>query len=270
MMIAARHGNFPVHKGDKLAGTRVIPLVIEKEKMEKAREAAGEAPIFSILPFKKKKAGVITTGSEVYHGRIKDTFTPVIERKLAEYHVEIMDHIICDDNHEMITRAILSQIDKGAELVLCTGGMSVDPDDRTPLAIRNTGAHVVSYGAPVLPGAMFLLAYYEETIPLVGLPGCVMYAGRTIFDLILPRLLAGDMINAREIAELGEGGLCLNCSVCTFPNCGLEASVIRNRTLIVNLPGSPKAVKESLGFVVEQLDHGIRILTGRAGECARK
>ena len=220
MMIAARHGNFPVHKGDKLAGTRVIPLVIEKEKMEKAREAAGEAPIFSILPFKKKKAGVITTGSEVYHGRIKDTFTPVIERKLAEYHVEIMDHIICDDNHEMITRAILSQIDKGAELVLCTGGMSVDPDDRTPLAIRNTGAHVVSYGAPVLPGAMFLLAYYEDTIPLVGLPGCVMYAGRTIFDLILPRLLAGDMINAREIAELGEGGLCLNCSVCTFPNCG--------------------------------------------------
>ena len=219
-MIAARHGNVPVHKGDKLAGTRVIPLVIEKEKMEKAREAAGEAPIFSILPFKKKKAGVITTGSEVYHGRIKDTFTPVIERKLAEYHVEIMDHIICDDNHEMITRAILSQIDKGAELVLCTGGMSVDADDRTPLAIRNTGAHVVSYGAPVLPGAMFLLAYYEETIPLVGLPGCVMYAGRTIFDLILPRLLAGDMINAREIAELGEGGLCLNCSVCTFPNCG--------------------------------------------------
>ena len=220
MMIASRHGDFPVHKGDKLAGTRIIPLVIEKEKMEKAREAAGEEPIFSVLPFKIKKAGVITTGSEVYHGRIKDTFTPVIERKLAEYNVEIIDYIICDDNHEMITRAILSQIDKGAEMILCTGGMSVDPDDRTPLAIRNTGARVISYGAPVLPGAMFLLAYYEETIPIAGLPGCVMYAGRTIFDLILPRLLAGDMVNARDLADLGEGGLCLNCSVCTFPNCG--------------------------------------------------
>ena len=220
MMIAARHGDFPVRKGDKLAGTRVIPLVIEKEKMEKARAAAGDEPIFSILPFTKKKAGLVTTGSEVYHGRIKDTFSPVIKRKLAEYDVEIIDHAVCDDDHEMISRAILSQIEKGADLVLCTGGMSVDPDDRTPLAIRNTGARIVSYGAPVLPGAMFLLGYYKETIPVAGLPGCVMYAGRTIFDLVLPRLLAGDMVEAWDLAELGEGGLCLNCPVCSFPNCG--------------------------------------------------
>ncbi len=220
MMIAARHGDFPVKKGDKLAGTRIIPLIIEKEKMEKAKELAGGEPIFTVMPFKKKKAGVITTGSEVYHGRIRDTFTPVIERKLAEYQVEIIDHVICDDDHRMITEAILTQIEKGAEMIFCTGGMSVDPDDRTPLAIKNTGARIVSYGAPVLPGAMFLLAYYNETIPVAGLPGCVMYAGRTVFDLVLPRLLAGDMINARELAALGEGGLCLNCSLCTFPNCG--------------------------------------------------
>ncbi|MBR0382948.1 MAG: molybdopterin-binding protein [Eubacterium sp.] len=220
MMIAARHGDFPVRKGDKVAGTRIIPLVIEKEKMEKAREAAGKEPLLNILPFTKKKAGLVTTGSEVYSGRIKDTFTPVIERKLAEYGVEIISHTICDDNHEMITEAILSQIEEGAELVLCTGGMSVDPDDRTPLAIKNTGARIVSYGAPVLPGAMFLLGYYNESIPVAGLPGCVMYAGRTIFDLMLPRLLAGDMVSAGELADLGEGGLCLNCPVCTFPACG--------------------------------------------------
>ncbi len=220
MMIASRHGDFPVRKGDKLAGTRIIPLVIEKDKMERAKEAAGRDPLFAVLPFLKKKAGIVTTGSEVYHGRIQDTFTPILERKLAAYGVEVIDHAICDDNHEMITEAILSQIDKGAELVLCTGGMSVDPDDRTPLAIKNTGARIVSYGAPVLPGAMFLLSYYKETVPVAGLPGCVMYAGRTIFDLVLPRLLAGDMIDARDLADLGEGGLCLNCPVCTYPNCG--------------------------------------------------
>ncbi len=220
MMIASRHGNFPVHKGDKLAGTRIIPLVIEKDKMDRAKEAAGSEPLFAVLPFRKKKAGIVTTGSEVFHGRIQDSFTPVLERKLGEYGVEIIAHTICDDNHEMITEAILAQIEKGAELVLCTGGMSVDPDDRTPLAIKNTGARIVAYGAPVLPGAMFLLGYYKDTVPVAGLPGCVMYAGRTIFDLVLPRLLAGDLIDAKELADLGEGGLCLNCSVCTFPNCG--------------------------------------------------
>ncbi|MBR0411605.1 MAG: molybdopterin-binding protein [Eubacterium sp.] len=223
MMIASRHGNFPVHKGDKLAGTRIIPLVIEKEKMLRAREAAGSEPLLTVMPFTKKTAGIITTGSEVYHGRIQDTFTPVLEKKLAHYQVKVIAHDVCDDNHEMITGAIFDQIEKGAELVLCTGGMSVDPDDRTPLAIKNTGAEIISYGAPVLPGAMFLLSYFKGskgTIPVAGLPGCVMYAKRTIFDLILPRLLAEDKVSARDLAMLGEGGLCLNCPVCIFPNCG--------------------------------------------------
>ncbi len=223
MMIAARHGNTPVRAGDKLAGTRIIPLVIEKKKMEMAKEAAGQEPLLNILPYRLKKAGIVTTGSEVYHGRIQDTFTPVLEGKLREYGVETKTHTICNDDHERITEAVHKQIEEGVDLVLCTGGMSVDPDDRTPLAIKNTGARIISYGAPVLPGAMFLLSYLNDSgrdIPVVGLPGCVMYAKRTVFDLILPRLLACDEVTAEELAALGEGGLCLGCHTCTWPNCG--------------------------------------------------
>lgn len=221
MMIASRHGNFPVKSGDKIAGTRIIPLVIEKEKMEKAKEAAGDSPIFEILPFQKRKVGIVTTGNEVFYGRIQDTFTPVIEEKLSEYDTEIIGHEISDDNHEHITARIQKMLDAGADMIICTGGMSVDPDDRTPLAIRNCGAGIVSYGAPVLPGAMFLLAYYGENhIPVMGLPGCVMYAKRTIFDLVLPRVMAGEILAKKDLDLLGEGGLCLSCPVCTFPNCG--------------------------------------------------
>ncbi|MDO4313526.1 MAG: molybdopterin-binding protein [Eubacteriales bacterium] len=225
MMIASRHGNFPVKAGDKIAGTRVIPLVIEKEKMEKAQKVCEGRPIFELKPYLHKKAGIVTTGNEVYHGRIQDTFTPVIEEKLAEYDVEIVGHEVSDDDHERITGCIRKLLDAGADMILCTGGMSVDPDDRTPLAIRNTGAGIVTYGAPVLPGAMFLLAYYEGGIPIMGLPGCVMYAKRTVFDLVLPRVMAGERLTLEDISVLGEGGLCLSCPVCTFPNCGFGKGV---------------------------------------------
>ena len=247
MMIATRHGNVPVKAGDKLAGTRIIPLVIEEERMEEARrramEIAGGSPILELKPFRKKKAAIVTTGNEVYYGRIEDTFSPVIREKLAEYGAEVIDHEIWNDDDKKVTEAILRMIEKGAELVICTGGMSVDPDDRTPLAIKNTGAAIVSYGAPVLPGAMFLLAYYpvgegqtcqtdkgresqtdkgqtSRTVPIMGLPGCVMYAKRTIFDLVLSRVMADDPVTAEELASLGQGGLCLNCPVCTYPACG--------------------------------------------------
>lgn len=222
MMIATRHGNTPVKKGDKLAGTRIIPLVIEKEKMYSVQELCGEQPLLKLMPYKLKKAAVIATGSEVFTGRIKDTFTPVIEEKLAEYGVEVIYKNVLGDDPEAVTAAIKTAIEeKGAELVCCTGGMSVDPDDRTPLAIKNTGTKIISYGAPVLPGAMFLLAYYgEHNVPVMGLPGCVMYSKRTIFDLVLPRVIACDPVTAEELASLGEGGLCLNCKVCTYPACG--------------------------------------------------
>ena len=220
MMIATRHGGTAVKAGDKLAGTRVIPLVIKKEKMAQARQAAGEKPLLELVPFQRRTYGLVVTGNEVFYGRIQDAFTPVIQQKLAEYGATLLRRVVLGDDPEKITAAIRSLLEEGAGMVLCTGGMSVDPDDRTPLAIRNTGARVVSYGAPVLPGAMFLLAYTADGRPIAGLPGCVMYAKRTIFDLALPWLMAGREITPQWLAGLGEGGLCLGCDPCTYPNCG--------------------------------------------------
>ena len=228
MMIATRHTNTTVKKGDKLVGTRIIPLLIEQEKMEKAKEVAGDRPILSLIPFKKKKVGIVTTGNEVFYGRIKDTFGPVVAEKVKEFGADVIGQTIVNDDMEKITKAVEEFIEQGADMVLCTGGMSVDPDDKTPGAIKNTGARIVSYGAPVLPGAMMLLAYYEKDgreLPIVGLPGCVMYAKRTVFDLVLPRLMADDMVTSDDLAGLGLGGLCLSCDVCTFPNCGFGKCV---------------------------------------------
>ena len=156
-------------------------------------------------------------------GLIKDTFTPVLVEKLKEYSMEVIGQTMPGDDKAQITEDILQFIKNGADMVLCSGGMSVDPDDRTPGGIQDTGARIVTYGAPVLPGAMLLISYYEKDgkcIPVIGLPGCVMYAKRTVFDLVLPRLAAGDEIYEEEVAAYGEGGLCLNCKVCTFPTCG--------------------------------------------------
>lgn len=220
MMIATRHGGFPVRKGDNLAGTRIIPLVIKKEKMAAAQKAAGPQPLLQVCPFTAKTAGVVTTGNEVFYGRIEDTFTPVIKEKLAEYGIALAQHVTLADDPAAITSAIEDMLAAGLDMVFCTGGMSVDPDDQTPLAIKNTGADIVTYGTPVLPGAMFLLAYTPDGRPIAGLPGCVMYAKRTIFDLVLPSLAAKVPVTAEQLAALGEGGLCLNCPVCTFPQCG--------------------------------------------------
>ena len=225
IMIATRHSNTVVKKGERLLGTRVIPLVIAKEKMELVKKTAGEEPLVSLTPFQKMKAGIITSGNEVYHGRIKDTFTPVVVGKLKTYGVEIGDHILCDDNQEKITNAILELKEKGMDMIVCTGGMSVDPDDKTPGAIKNTGAKIISYGAPVLPGAMFLLGYLEDKIPVMGLPGCVMYAKTTVFDLVLPRIIAGIPVTRKELAHLGNGGFCLGCETCHYPNCGFGKGV---------------------------------------------
>ena len=183
---------------------RVVPLVIEEEKMEQVNRMCGNEPIFTILPFCQMKAAVVTTGSEVYHGRIEDKFTPVVKEKLRECGMEVIGDTLCSDDADMVTEAVKKWIEQGAELVVCTGGMSVDPDDRTPLAIRNAADEVITYGAPVLPGAMFMLAYAGK-VPIMGLPGCVMYAKRTIFDLVLPRLMTGEKVTKEDIEQYIDG-----------------------------------------------------------------
>lgn len=219
LMIATRHGNTHVKKGDKLCGTRVIPLVIEEDKIIRAEEIVENEPILSLTPFKLKKAGVITTGSEVYYGRIEDSFTPVVKKKLETVGIDVIKHITLDDGMDNIVNAINEMRASGVDVIICTGGMSVDPDDNTPGAIKKSGANIVTYGAPVLPGAMFLLGYFDE-MPIMGLPGCVMYAKATIFDMILPRVAAGVKLTKQDFVKLGEGGLCLGCETCHFPNCG--------------------------------------------------
>lgn len=224
VIISSRHTNTPVKKGDKLLGTRVIPLVIKKEKMELVKEKAGSEPLCELKPYVIKNAGIITTGNEVYYGRIKDAFTPVVVEKLKQYHIEVIETVVLNDDKEKIVKAILDLKEKGCELIIVTGGMSVDPDDQTPGAIKESGANVISYGAPVLPGAMFCLAYFEDGTPLMGLPGCVMYADSTIFDLMLPRIAAKLPVTRKDITMLGHGGLCLGCEECRFPACSFGKS----------------------------------------------
>lgn len=221
--LSTLHNNFPVKKGQKVAGTRVIPLVIEEEKIKRAEELIKDK-IVKVVPYRSLKVGIVTTGSEVYRGRIKDAFGPVIVKKLQEFNCEVLGQAIVDDDLEMITNAIKSWMEKGAEMIICTGGMSVDPDDLTPAAIKSSGAELVSYGAPVLPGNMFLLAY-KGNMPVLGLPGCVMYSKRTVFDLVLSRLLSGEKLTKEDIAAYGHGGLCMECEICRFPDCSFGKGV---------------------------------------------
>ena len=218
IMIATRKANTAVRAGDKLAGTRVIPLVIDKDKLAEATAIMGGDPLMNVVPYKLKTAAVITTGSEVYHGRIEDKFTPVLIDKLSAYGIQVSEHITVDDGIENITAAI-EQVRGKADLILCTGGMSVDPDDNTPGAIKESGAKIITYGAPVLPGAMILLGYFEDGTPILGLPGCVMYAKATVFDLVMPRIAAGIRLTKADFVAYGEGGLCLSCPDCTYPHC---------------------------------------------------
>ena len=220
LMIATRHGDTAVRAGDKLAGTRVIPLVIDEAKLIEAERVVNGKPLLELLPYKLRRAGVVTTGGEVFRGRIADSFTPVVEQKLAAFGIAMTEHLTVDDGLDNIKSAIDRLRQTDVELILCTGGMSVDPDDNTPGAIKASGARIVTYGAPVLPGAMFLLGCFDDGRPVMGLPGCVMYARATIFDLVLPRIAAGVELERRDFTTLGEGGLCLGCQPCTYPNCG--------------------------------------------------
>jgi molybdenum cofactor synthesis domain-containing protein len=218
IVAATRNNHRPVKAGDIVAGVRVVPLVIEDEKITQVESLCAESSTVRVKPFKPCKIGIVTIGNEVYAGRIKDEFGPVLRRKAEEFECPVLRQYILPDEVTLISGAINNLIAEGAEIVLTTGGMSVDPDDVTPRAIRKTGAEVVTYGAPVLPGSMLMVAYLDNT-PILGLPACVMYYQTTVFDLIFPLILSGEKITRAMIARLGMGGLCLNCPECHYPAC---------------------------------------------------
>ncbi len=221
MILATIHSNRIVEKDNLIGGYRIIPLIIDRDKIRKAENILKEeGPIFELKPFKLMKTALIITGSEVYKGRIEDKFGPVIEKKVKNFDSEIIYKTIVPDELEVIKDEIIKSKNMGAELIVVTGGMSVDPDDKTPGAIKATGANIITYGTPVLPGAMLLVSYLEG-VPVLGLPGCVMFAKTTSFDLVLPRIFAGEKITHKDIVKMGYGGQCLSCEICRFPDCHL-------------------------------------------------
>jgi molybdenum cofactor synthesis domain-containing protein len=218
IVLATAHTNQEVAEARAVAGTRIVPLVIEEKKIQAVESLCSDGPLIQILPFQKLQVGMVTTGSEVYKGRIKDEFGPVVCRKFESLGCSLSRQVFVSDDIAMTVSAIENLIDEGADMVVVTGGMSVDPDDLSPSAIRASGGEVVSYGSPTFPGAMFMLAY-RGGIPIVGLPGCVMYYHASVFDLIVPRLVAGDPVGREDIVKLGHGGFCAGCSSCRYPTC---------------------------------------------------
>jgi molybdenum cofactor synthesis domain-containing protein len=198
--------------GGAIAAVRAIPLVIAERKIAEAEALAaqwrarhGQAPL-SVRPLRAVRAGLLVTGGEVYSGRIQDKFGPVVRAKLEALGSEVAEQRFAPDDRQQIVKEIHYLRDRGYDMILVTGGMSVDPDDRTPGAIREAGADIVSYGTPMLPGSMLLVGYLGD-VPILGLPGCVMHDPYTSFDVLLPRILAGDRVTREEIAGMGYGGL---------------------------------------------------------------
>jgi len=220
IVMATLNTNRIVEADTIIAGTKIIPLKIEDKKIVAVEEVCRQNyPIIQVMPLLKLKAGIVTTGNEVFYKRIPDKFGPALERKFGELGCEIIKQVFSKDDPDMIAESIKELIQEGADIVLVTGGMSVDPDDVTPTGIKKAGAQILSYGAPTMPGAMFLLSYIGK-VPVLGLPGCVMYSKRTVFDLIVPRLVAGERIDRKDIVRLAHGGMCTGCEECRYPNCG--------------------------------------------------
>lgn len=219
VMCSTLHNNTIVKRGQTVAGTRAIPLIAKKNIVEAAVRISDKAgKIIHVKEIRRPKAGVVITGNEVYYGRIKDAFAPIIKNKIEAIGGEMVGIYYAPDDESFIEARLKELINAGANLLITTGGMSVDPDDVTRFAIRKLGTSEITYGSAVLPGAMFLVACIED-VPILGIPACGMYARTTIFDLILPRILSGDKIGRRELAELGHGGLCMKCEVCNYPIC---------------------------------------------------
>ncbi len=216
--VATIPDHFPAEKGMRLASMRIVPLVTQEAQIRAAEELCAGRSLLTLKPYRFLKAGVIVTGSEVYSGRIRDRFEPVIRKKLSRYPARILGVTLCDDDTDMIAAAARSFLDRGADLLLCTGGMSVDPDDVTPTAIRALGAQVISHGVPAQPGNMTLVAYLGDAA-ILGVPGAAVSLPVTMLDVLLPQVFAQDRFTREELLRLGNGGLCLQCPVCRFPAC---------------------------------------------------
>ncbi len=210
--------HYPVEAGARLASMRIVPLVTKEEQVLEAERLCRDASLLRLLPYQHKKIGVIITGSEVYHGRIQDKFEPVVRSKMKQYPSEIMGITLCDDDLNMIVNAAKEYLEKGADFLIFTGGMSVDPDDLTPTAIRQLGADIISHGVPAQPGNMTLVAYLGD-IPILGVPGAAIKLPATVFDVLLPQIFADEKISKEELVNLADGGLCQMCGSCHWPNC---------------------------------------------------
>jgi hypothetical protein len=219
VMCATLHSHTPVKEGTEVAATRAIPLVMKRAPIERAAAIASQNGfVISVKSLRRAQVGLVITGNEVYHGLIEDRFAPILTEKVRALGSEVLGIEYAPDDALVIAKAIRSHLDKGCDLLLLSGGMSVDPDDVTRHGIRQAGATAFHYGAAVLPGAMFLVAYLGD-VPLLGVPACGLYHKTTVLDLILPRVLVGERIGKAELALLGHGGLCKVCSECTYPHC---------------------------------------------------
>ena len=219
VMCATLHNHTLVKKGDLVAGTRAIPLVMKRTPIERAAAIARQnGSVLSVKTMRSARVGLVITGNEVYHSLIQDRFAPILTEKVTALGSKVTALDFAPDDAEVINQIIRSQLDKGCDLLLLSGGMSVDPDDVTRHGIRLAGASEIHYGAAALPGSMFLVAYLGE-VPLLGVPACGLYHRITVLDLVLPRILAGEKIGKAELAFLGHGGLCRDCSECTYPKC---------------------------------------------------
>lgn len=210
--------HYPVQSGARLASMRIVPLVTQESQIIQAETLCKQRKLLDLLPYQHKKVGVVITGSEIYTGRIKDKFEPVVRAKMAKYPSEIVGITICDDDLEMIVSAAKNHLQNGADFLIFTGGMSVDPDDLTPSAVRQLGADIITHGVPSQPGNMTLVAYLGN-IPVLGVPGAAISMPTTIFDVLLPQIFAGQKLTKAELIKLGDGGLCQVCKSCHFPNC---------------------------------------------------
>jgi hypothetical protein len=219
IIVATLKNTFPCKKGEIIAATRIIPLTIPAKNIQALEVLAGQSnPILSVKPYRQLKVGAVVTGSEVYNGLITDDFDPSVGKKITDSGCTLIKKILVPDDVSAIANAILELKRLGCELIVTTGGLSVDPDDVTRQGVIKTGADVTFYGSPVLPGAMLMISHLSG-IPVISLPACVFYYQRTVFDLVFPRVLAGETISGDDIAAMGHGGLCMNCKVCHYPVC---------------------------------------------------